>query len=113
MKEVEIVNKLDNPRILKIYEVLDTSQYFFIFMELIEGGSLKDLIIKRYYDNSNDYLFRDSECAMIMNGVLEAIDYLHKNRIIHRDIKPENIMFKSKDNLNSVISSVVIFVLTL
>ena len=103
LKEVEIVNKLDNPRILKIYEVLDTSQYFFIFMELIEGGSLKDLIIKRYYDNSNDYLFRDSECAMIMNGVLEAIDYLHKNRIIHRDIKPENIMFKSKDNLNSVI----------
>ena len=72
-------------------------------MELIEGGSLKDMIIRRYYDKSKDYLFRDSECATIMNGVLEAIDYLHKNNIIHRDIKPANIMFKQKDNLNSVI----------
>lgn len=103
IKEVEIVNKLSHNRILKIYEVLDTTKYFFIFMELIEGGSLKDMIIKRYYDKSRDYLFRDSECATIMNGVLEAIDYLHKNNIIHRDIKPENIMFKQKDNLNSVI----------
>lgn len=103
IKEVEIVNKLSHSRILKIFEVLDTSKYFFIFMELIEGGSLKDMIIKRYYDKSKDYLFRDSECATIMNGVLEAIDYLHKNNIIHRDIKPENIMFKQKDNLNSVI----------
>lgn len=103
LKEVDIVKKLSHPRILKIYEVLDTSRYFFIFMELIEGGSLKDLIIKRYYNKEQNYLFRDSECSTIMSGILEAIDYLHKRHIIHRDIKPENIMFKTKDNLNSVI----------
>ena len=78
LKEVDIVQKLSHPRVLKIYEVLDTSRYFFIFMELIEGGSLKDLIVKRYYNKEQDYLFRDSECSMIMSGILEAIDYLHK-----------------------------------
>jgi len=71
-------------------------------MELIEGGNLKDLIIKRYLDN-NVYLFRDSECAQIMKGILEALNYLHKKNIIHRDIKPENILFKNKDDLSSVI----------
>ena len=101
-KEVNILKSLDNPRIMKIYELLDNHHYFFIFMELIEGGNLKDLIIKRYMDN-NVYLFRDSECSQIMKGIFEAINYLHKKNIIHRDIKPENILFKNKDDLSSVI----------
>ena len=101
-KEVNILNSLDNPRIMKIYDILDNHHYFFIFMELIEGGNLKDLIIKRYLDN-NIYLFRDSECSQIMKGILEALNYLHKKNIIHRDIKPENILFKNKDDLSSVI----------
>ena len=100
--EVNILNYLDNPRIMKVYDILDNHRYFFIFMELIEGGNLKDLIIKRYLDN-NKYLFRDSECALIMKGILEALNYLHKKNIIHRDIKPENILFKNKNDLSSVI----------
>ena len=101
-KEVYILSILDNPRIMKIYDILDNDDYFFIFMELIEGGNLKDLIIKRYLDK-NVYLFRDSECSQIMKGILEALNYLHKKNIIHRDIKPENILFKNKDDLSSVI----------
>ena len=100
--EVNILNYLDNPRIMKVYDILDNHRYFFIFMELIEGGNLKDLIIRRYLDNKK-YLFRDSECALIMKGILEALNYLHKKNIIHRDIKPENILFKNKDDLSSVI----------
>ena len=100
--EVNILNYLDNPRIMKVYDILDNHRHFFIFMELIEGGSLKDLIIKRYLDN-NKYLFRDSECALIMKGIFEALNYLHKKNIIHRDIKPENILFKNKNDLSSVI----------
>ena len=101
--EVNVIKKLNDKRILKIYEVLDTHKYFFIFMELIEGGSLKDLIINRYKNPNTKYLFRDSECAEIMKGLLESLEYLHKNCIIHRDIKPENIMFKNKDDLSSLI----------
>ena len=101
-KEVYILSILDDPRIMKVYDILDNIDYYFIFMELIEGGNLKDLIIKRYLDK-NIYLFRDSECAQIMKGLLEALNYLHKKNIIHRDIKPENILFKNKDDLSSVI----------
>ena len=72
-------------------------------MELIEGGNLKDLIINRYSDSSTPFLFRDCECSIIMKGILESLNYLHKNYIIHRDIKPENILFKKKNDLSSVV----------
>ncbi len=101
--EVNILKKLSNPRILNVYEVLDTPKYFFIFMELIEGGSLKDLIIRRYNNKKQDYLFTDSECSIIIKGILEAVEFLHQNNIIHRDLKPENIMFKKRDVLESII----------
>ena len=101
--EVNILKKLDHPRILNVYEVLDTPKYFFIFMELIEGGSLKDLILRRYNNKNDNYLFKDSECAMIIKGILEAVEFLHHNSIIHRDLKPENIMFKKKDCLDTII----------
>ena len=78
-KEVYILSILNNPRIMKIYDILDNTDYFFIFMELIEGGNLKELIIKRYLNN-NVYLFRDSECSQIIKGLLEALNYLHKKK---------------------------------
>ena len=59
-------------------------------MELLEGGSLKDLIIQRYLDK-NDYLFLEEECAMIIKGIFEGLKYLHSINITHRDIKPGKI----------------------
>ena len=101
--QVKLLKKMDNPRIMKIFNVLETKKYIFIFMELIEGGNLKDLIINRYIDPSTPFLIRDCECSMIMKGILESLLYLHKNNIIHRDIKPENILFKKQNDLSSVV----------
>ena len=103
VNQIKLLKELDNIRIMKIFNILETKKYLFIFMELIEGGNLKDLIINRYIDKSSPYLFRDSECSIIMKGILESLEYLHKNRIIHRDIKPENILFKKKNDLSSVV----------
>ena len=101
--QFKLLKNLDNPRIMKIFDILDNQRYVFIFMELIEGGNLKELIIHRYLNKNISYLFRDSECATIMKGLLEALKYLHQNYIIHRDIKPENILFKKKNDLTSVV----------
>ncbi len=32
--------------------------------------------------------------------MVEAINYLHKNKIAHRDLKPENFLFLRKDSTN-------------
>ena len=105
-KEVEILKTLDNNRIMKLHDVIDTNEYLFLFMDLIEGGSLKDFIIDRYTRAINkeiDYFITDEEASIIIKGILEGINYIHKNNIMHRDLKPENIMFRNKDDLDSII----------
>mmetsp|Transcript_37741 Transcript_37741/g.27445 ORF Transcript_37741/g.27445 Transcript_37741/m.27445 type:complete len:141 (+) Transcript_37741:46-468(+) len=38
MQEVEILNKLDHPNIVRYYETYDDNKYIYLVMELISGG---------------------------------------------------------------------------
>ena len=101
--EAELLHKLNNERILKLYDVINTEKYLFIFTDLCEGGSLKDFIISRYSNNENNFFIKDSECAKIIKCILEGTEYLSQKGVIHRDLKPENIMFKKSNDLNSLV----------
>lgn len=85
--EMKIQMKLDNDRILTLFEVSDNPDYLYLFTELMEGGSLRDLIVRRYL-SGDEHLFRDDECATIMRGILEGVHYMHSKNILHRDLKP-------------------------
>jgi serine/threonine protein kinase len=100
-REISIQAKLNHKNLLRLYKVVENSDYVYIFLELMEGGSLKDLIIERYI-NKEIHLFTDEECSTIMKGLLEGFNNLHSNNIMHRDIKPDNIMFKKRNDLTSL-----------
>ena len=100
-REISIQSKLDHKNLLHLYKVVENDEYVYIFMELMEGGSLKDLILERY-TNKEEYLFTDEECSIILKGILDGLNSLHSLNIMHRDIKPDNIMFKKRHDLASV-----------
>ena len=76
MKEVEILQEIDHPNILKIYEYFEDHQRLYIVMENLLGGELFEKIIKNEF-------FNEKEARKIMKNCLEATSYLHNQNIVH------------------------------
>jgi calcium/calmodulin-dependent protein kinase I len=84
-REIYIMKKVDHPNILKLFEVYEDDDYFFLVLELVEGLELFDKIV----DRGN---YSEKDAANIVKQILEAVKYLHEEGIVHRDLKPENLL---------------------
>jgi ligand-binding sensor domain-containing protein/tRNA A-37 threonylcarbamoyl transferase component Bud32 len=90
-QEAVIVDQLDHPNIVRVFERGQSKHSMFIAMELLEGRTLTDKINK---ENRLDVL----EGLHIMIQVTDAIAKIHSKGIIHRDMKPDNVMLVGKGN---------------
>ena len=84
-EEIEILRKLEHPNIMKIYEYFIDQKYIYIISEFLDEG---DLLGKLKKLNSMSELV----VKFLMSQILDAVAYLHANRVFHGDIKLENIM---------------------
>ncbi|CAG9320531.1 unnamed protein product [Blepharisma stoltei] len=87
--ELMILQLVDHPNIIKLYETYEDAKYIHLVTELCEGGDLYEYLIDRENLSEN-------EVTRIMQKVLSAVNHLHALHICHRDIKPENFMLTSK-----------------
>lgn len=83
-----------HPNIVKVYEARREDGYFYIAMEYMEGGSLRDRIGFEIESKQKTLDIRES--IRIFRQILEALKTLHSGNIVHRDVKPENILFTSE-----------------
>ena len=90
LNEIEILKKLDHPKILKVVDFFSTIKKYYIITEYCSEGELFNEIIKIGK-------FDEGQAAFIINQILKAIAYCHKMNIIHRDLKPENIMITNRE----------------
>lgn len=89
--EARRLHALDHPNIVAVNEVFETNSTAYYVMEYIEGKSL------RQYVSEKGPLTEDVAMEVI-TPVLNAIGYLHGNRMTHLDVKPDNIMLKPNDD---------------
>lgn len=88
ISEVDILSRLDHPHILKLYELYEDANKYYVVSELLTGGELFDYVIKMGH-------LSEVSAAKIMFQVLSAVVYCHSNGVVHRDLKPENLVLES------------------
>ena len=84
--EAQSAARLTHPNIVSIYDVGVDNGIYYIVMELIQGKTLKEIIV----EEGGPLPWKWSINVAIQ--IVSALDMAHKNNIIHRDIKPHNII---------------------
>ena len=83
--EAQSAASLTHPNIVSIFDVGNEDNLYYIVMELIQGKTLKDIIIE-------DGILSWKWSVNIAIQIASALETAHKHNIIHRDIKPHNII---------------------
>lgn len=82
---------VSHPNIVKVNEVFEANNTAYYVMEYLDGESLRSYVKAQGVMN-------DKQLKAVISPIVEAVQYLHKNRMTHLDIKPDNIMLTYNDD---------------
>ena len=87
--EARAVARLKDPGLVAVYDQGIDNRYPFLVMELVEGGTLRELLAER--GPMPPYAV-----VAVMRPVLGALAEAHRNGLVHRDVKPENVLISDE-----------------
>jgi len=89
--EIDVLKDMEHKHIIRLYDVFEEPQHYFLVTEKMMGGELFDRIVQKSYYNEKEA--RDT-CEIIFS----AIHYCHQRKVAHRDLKPENLLLTSEND---------------
>jgi len=89
--EIDVLKDMEHKHIIRLYDVFEEPQHYFMVTEKMMGGELFDRIVQKSYYNEKEA--RDT-CRIVFS----AIHYCHKKNVAHRDLKPENLLLTSEND---------------
>lgn len=96
-KEFDITNRMSHPGIVTSSELTRIDGKYagtYIVMEWIDGMTLDRWLSQPHTRKQK---------LNILNQLLVAVDYIHRQGIVHRDLKPENVMITHNGDYMKVI----------
>jgi Tol biopolymer transport system component len=90
-REARSASALNHPNIVTIYEIGTSGSVHYIAMELVDGESLRGLLL------DGPLPLRRLLDVAIQLG--EGLSRAHASGIVHRDLKPENVMVTSQGHV--------------
>ncbi|MGD8804359.1 MAG: protein kinase [Chloroflexota bacterium] len=88
-REARAMAALNHPNIVGVYDFDVFEGMYYIVMEFVSGGTLKDRI--EDLASKGEALPLDAATRVVLE-VADALAYAHARGMVHRDIKPGNIM---------------------
>ena len=80
-----MLKELKHENIIRLYDVFDEKNFYYLITEHMMGGELFDRIVQKSYYNEKEA--RDT-CLVLF----KALKYCHDHQVAHRDLKPENLL---------------------
>ncbi len=94
-QEAKILAKLNHPNVVTVHEVgVTEAGMFFMAMEFVEGGTLREVAAKHTGDHS-----RNRSLAELFLQAARGLEAAHASGLVHRDLKPANLLVGSDDRL--------------
>ncbi|KAF9119349.1 Checkpoint kinase 2 [Mortierella sp. 14UC] len=94
--EVALLRTLRHANIAPIVDVINTTRYIYIFMQMMAGGDLFDRLVR-------SGPVPELEAKFIAYQTLNALQHLHDMGITHRDLKPENMLLATNSEYPRVL----------
>jgi serine/threonine-protein kinase len=83
--EARTVARLKDPGLVAVYDQGMDARHPFLVMELIEGGTLRELLAERGP-------MPPHAVVAVLRPVLGGLAAAHRAGLVHRDVKPENVL---------------------
>ena len=88
-REAEALGAIDHANIVRVIDYGASPDGPFIAMELVSGGTLRDLM--RACGRVDQYA-----AAEIAAGIADGLEAAHIRGVLHRDLKPENVLLDAE-----------------
>jgi serine/threonine-protein kinase len=85
-QEAELLEALNHPHIVRLYEWHRADDLVFIVMDYVDGSNLREVIKDRGRP------FSAAEIVQYLQPVCTALHFAHQKSVFHCDIKPSNIL---------------------
>ena len=83
--EATVGKQLVHPNLVTVHKVVMNKQHGYIVMDYFRGQNVKQQI-------GNDLLGVHVRIRKLIEGLLQALSFMHSKGWLHRDIKPDNIL---------------------
>jgi serine/threonine-protein kinase len=93
--EARTVARLKDPGLVAVYDQGLDARHPFLVMELVEGGTLRELLAER--GPMPPYAV-----AAVLRPVLGGLAAAHRAGLVHRDVKPENVLISDEGEVKIV-----------
>ena len=80
-----VLTELQHKHIIRLYDVFEEPQFYYLITEKMMGGELFDRIVQKSYYN-------EKEARDVCKILFQAMKYCHDHKVAHRDLKPENLL---------------------
>ena len=94
-REITILRNFSHLNVIKINDIFETKDNYYILMEYCEKGELFNYIVEKQR-------LSEEEASYFYYQLINGLEYIHEHNVVHRDLKPENLLLE-KGNILKII----------